>query len=161
MNHLVVMGVSGSGKSTVAEQTAQRLGWEYVDADAYHPPENVAKMRRGEPLDDDDRAGWLAALAALLAERSSSGTPVVLACSALKQIYRDRLAAGAPYRLVYLKGSRELLASRLAGRENHFMNPGLLDSQLATLEEPVDALVLDVARSPDALADEAAVWARA
>jgi gluconokinase len=160
MNHLVVMGVAGSGKSTVAELAALRLGWEYIDADAYHPPENVAKMRRGEPLDDTDRAGWLAALATLLAERAAGGVPIVLACSALKQTYRDRLARGAPFRLVYLRGSRELLAARLAGRQNHFMNPGLLDSQLATLEEPRDALVLDVARSPDALADEAAVWAR-
>jgi gluconokinase len=158
--HLLVMGVSGSGKSTVAEGAARQLGWDYVDADAYHPPENVAKMRRGEALNDTDRAGWLATLAALLAERAAAGTFVVLACSALKQAYRDRLAAGAPFRLVYLKGTRELLASRLAGRSGHFMNPGLLDSQLATLEEPRDALVLDVARSPEALADEAAAWAR-
>ncbi len=161
MSHLVVMGVAGSGKSTVAERAAGRLGWEYVDADDYHPPENVAKMRRGEALNDADRAGWLAALAALLADRASRGVHVVLACSALKQAYRDRLAQGAPFRLVYLKGTRELLASRLAGRRNHFMNPGLLDSQLATLEEPRDAMVLDVARSADALADEAAAWARA
>ncbi len=158
--HLVVMGVAGSGKSTVAELAAKKLGWEYVDADAYHPPENVAKMRRGEALNDADRAGWLAALADLLAERTADGRSVVLACSALKQTYRDRLAQGAPFRLAYLKGSRELLASRLAGRQNHFMNPGLLDSQLATLEEPSNALTLDVALSPEVLAEQTAVWAR-
>ena len=160
MMHLVVMGVAGSGKSTVAELAAKKLGWEYVDADAYHPPENVAKMRRGEALNDADRAGWLTALADLLAQRAAAGRPIVLACSALKQTYRDRLAAGAPFRLAYLKGSRELLASRLAGRQNHFMNPGLLDSQLATLEEPQNALTLDVELPPEALAEQTAVWAR-
>lgn len=158
--HLVVMGVAGSGKSTVAELAAKKLGWEYIDADAYHPPENVAKMRRGEALNDADRAGWLAALAGMLAERAAARVSVVLACSALKQTYRDRLAEGAPFRLVYLKGSRELLASRLAGRQNHFMNPDLLDSQLATLEEPQNALTLDVALSPEALAAQTAAWAR-
>jgi gluconokinase len=154
------MGVAGSGKSTVAELTAARLGWEYIDADTYHPPENVAKMRRGEALNDTDRAGWLAALADMLAERAARGVAVVLACSALKQAYRDRLTEGASYRLVYLRGTRELLAQRLGARSGHFMNPGLLDSQLATLEEPRNALVLDISGSPDVLADEAAAWAR-
>lgn len=160
MKHLVVMGVSGSGKSTVAESAARLLGWEYLDADAYHPAENVAKMRRGEALNDTDRAGWLTVLAALLADRASRGTPVVLACSALKQAYRDRLAQGAPFRLVYLRGSRELLAKRLGARTGHFMNPGLLDSQLATLEEPADALVLDISQASERLAEQAAAWAR-
>lgn len=129
---VVVMGVSGSGKTTVGAALAGALGLPFVDGDALHPAANVAKMAAGIPLDDADRAPWLDAVGAVLA-----AGPVVVACSALKRIYRDRLRAAAPaLELVFLDGSRELLASRMAARPGHFMPASLLDSQLATLERP-------------------------
>jgi gluconokinase len=141
---VVVMGVSGSGKSTVGAALADALGIPFVDGDALHPAANVAKMAAGIPLDDADRAPWLDAIGALLARG-----PVVVACSALKRAYRDRLRAAAPSLvLVFLDGSRELLADRMAARPGHFMPPALLDSQLATLERPAldeHALTADVA----------------
>ncbi len=146
---VVVMGVSGSGKSTVAEALALRLGARYVDADALHPPANVAKMVAGIPLDDDDRRPWLDAVGAVLAEGG-----VVVACSALKRAYRDRLRAASPdLVLVHLRGDPALLAARMRGR-NHFMPVTLLESQLATLEPPTadeHPIVLDIARTPDEL----------
>ena len=129
---VVVMGVSGSGKTTVGAALADALGLRFVDGDALHPAANVAKMAAGIPLDDADRAPWLDAVGAVLA-----AGPVVVACSALKRVYRDRLRAAAPdLDLVFLDGSRELLASRMAARPGHFMPASLLDSQLATLEPP-------------------------
>ena len=129
---VVVMGVSGSGKTTVGAALADALGLRFVDGDALHPAANVAKMAAGIPLDDADRAPWLDAVGAVLAAGS-----VVVACSALKRTYRDRLRAAAPdLELVFLDGSRELLASRMAARPGHFMPASLLDSQLATLEPP-------------------------
>ncbi len=129
---LVVMGVSGSGKTTVGAALADALGLPFVDGDELHPAANVAKMAAGIPLDDADRAPWLDAVGAVLA-----AGPVVAACSALKRAYRDRLRAAAPaLELVFLDGSRELLASRLVARPGHFMPASLLDSQLATLERP-------------------------
>ena len=129
---VVVMGVSGSGKTTVGAALADALGLRFVDGDALHPAANVAKMAAGIPLDDADRAPWLDAIGAVLA-----AGPVVVACSALKRSYRDRLRAAAPaMQLVFLEGSRELLASRMAARPGHFMPASLLDSQLATLEPP-------------------------
>ncbi|HEY4152825.1 MAG TPA: gluconokinase, partial [Pseudolysinimonas sp.] len=129
---IVVMGVSGSGKTTVGAALADALGVRFVDGDALHPAANVAKMAAGIPLEDADRAPWLDAIGAVLA----SG-PVVVACSALKRTYRDRLRAAAPMlELVFLDGSRELLASRMTARPGHFMPASLLDSQLATLERP-------------------------
>jgi carbohydrate kinase (thermoresistant glucokinase family) len=126
------MGVSGSGKTTVGAALADALGLRFVDGDALHPAANVAKMAAGIPLDDADRAPWLDAIGAVLATG-----PVVVACSALKRAYRDRLRAAAPeLQLVFLDGSRELLASRMAARPGHFMPASLLDSQLATLERP-------------------------
>jgi gluconokinase len=141
---IVVMGVSGCGKSTVAEAVARRTGAEYVDADAYHPKANVEKMSRGIALTDEDRAGWLDILAALLRERSASDRSVVLACSALKESYRQRLRVSSEVHFVHLKGSYEILLARMQARTNHFMKPEMLKSQFATLEEPADALTLDV-----------------
>ena len=153
----VVMGVSGSGKTTVGRLLAQELGWEFADADSFHSPENVEKMRRGVPLDDDDRRPWLEDLARLIGERLASGAPLVLACSALKQEYRALLQGrDERVKFVYLKGSRELIRSRLAGRRGHYMSPELLDSQFRALQEPSDALVLDVGRPATELAQEVA-----
>ena len=129
---VVVMGVSGSGKSTVGAALAHALGVRFVDGDALHPAGNVAKMAAGIPLDDADRAPWLDAIGTVLA-----AGPVVVACSALRRVYRDRLRAAAPsLELVFLDGNRELLASRMSVRPGHFMPASLLDSQLATLERP-------------------------
>lgn len=134
---LIVMGVSGSGKSTVGEALAQRLGWRYEDADAYHPKSNVAKMSAGQPLTDDDRWPWLQAIAAEIDRATADGGRLVFGCSALKRAYRDVLVHGRDdVRIVYLDGSRELIGARMAARKNHFMPAGLLDSQFATLERP-------------------------
>ncbi|MBI5160678.1 MAG: gluconokinase [Micrococcales bacterium] len=151
---VVVMGVSGSGKTTMGELLASRLGVPFVDGDDLHPAANVEKMRAGRPLTDDDRDPWLDAVGARLAEG-----PVVLACSALKRAYRDRLRAAAPaLRLIYLRGSAGLLRHRMEHRAGHYMPPRLLESQLATLEPPTEderPIVLDVAGNPDALASHA------
>jgi gluconokinase len=150
---VVVMGVTGAGKTTVGQRLAAALGAEFVDADDYHPPENVAKMRAGTPLDDADRGPWLARLNALLRERAARGAGVVLACSALKAAYRRTLLDALPdARLAFLRGSRELIAARLAARRGHYMNPALLDSQFAALEAPEDAIVVDAEGTPEALA---------
>ena len=150
---VVIMGVTGVGKTTVGRLIAQQWGARFVDADDYHPTENVAKMHAGIALDDDDRQPWLAALNAHLRAAERNGERVVLACSALKSSYRQRLREGiAELRFVHLIGARELIAGRLAGRTGHYMNPALLDSQLATLERPADALNLDAGRAPDELA---------
>lgn len=133
----VVMGVSGSGKTTVARDAAHQLGWRFQEGDALHPPENVAKMRSGQPLDDADRAPWLAAIAACIDAWRDAGERGIVTCSALKRAYRNVIIGPrADVRLVYLEGSRALLAERLAGRHGHFMPASLLDSQLATLEPP-------------------------
>jgi gluconokinase len=154
---VVVMGVAGSGKTTVGRLLAERLGGRFADADDYHPPANVAKMREGIALDDADRAPWLARLNALAADSAASKQSLVLACSALKVAYREQLAAGVPdMRFVFLDGPRELLAARLATRTGHYMNPALLDSQLATLERPDDAIVLSIEATPEELAARAA-----
>ncbi len=146
------MGVAGAGKTTVGRRLAASLGCEFIDADDYHPPANRQKMRAGEPLGDDDRWPWLARLNGLLRERAQRGAGAVLACSALKAGYREALARGVPEaRLVYLRGSQAVIGPRLAGRGGHFMNPALLDSQFAALEEPRDAIVVDVAATPEAL----------
>ena len=143
---IVVMGVSGAGKTEHGRALAAALGWDFADADDHHPADNVALMRAGTPLTDAHRAPWLAALRAEIERRLREDRPLVLACSALKQAYRDALWADRPrMRLVFLHGPRELLASRLAGRSGHFMPAALLDSQLATLETPADAVRIDIA----------------
>lgn len=147
---VIVMGVSGVGKTTVGERLAARLGWRFLDADAFHSPGSVAKMAAGIPLTDEDRAPWLARLRELLRGALESGEDLVLACSALKGAYRERLTVDAArQRWVYLHAPRELLAERLKARRGHYMPPALLDSQLAALEVPEDALSVDVSADPD------------
>jgi len=144
----IVMGVAGSGKSTVGKALAERLGWDFFDADDFHPPENIAKMAAGIPLDDSDRTPWLAALSEQLFATLAAGRHPVLACSALKESYRKQLLEGkSGVEVIYLKGSYELLWARLSSRQGHFMKPEMLKSQFGTLEEPQDALVLDVSMS--------------
>ncbi|MGH7988468.1 MAG: gluconokinase [Candidatus Binataceae bacterium] len=151
---IILMGVSGSGKTTVGRMLAQKLGWKFHDADELHPPANIEKMRRGVALTDSDREPWLEAVRALIA-RCLEGGGAVIACSALKQRYRECLMVDSTrVRLVFLKGSPGLIARRLAMRSGHFFDPRLLKSQFETLEEPTDALVVDVATPPDAIVTE-------
>jgi gluconokinase len=134
---LVVMGVSGSGKSTIGEGLAERLGWRYEDGDGFHPPGNVAKMSAGQPLTDEDRWPWLQAIADEIDRVCNAGQRAVIACSALKRAYRDILVHGRDdVRIIFLDGKQELIAARLAARKGHFMPPGLLESQFRTLEPP-------------------------
>jgi len=134
---IVVMGVSGSGKSTIAAALAARLGWAYEDADWFHPPSNIEKMHSGQALTDDDRWPWLQGIAAWIDATRKAGGRGVIACSALKRAYRDVLVNDRPdVRIVYLKGERELIARRFALRHGHFMPASLLESQFATLQEP-------------------------
>jgi gluconokinase len=133
---IVIMGVAGSGKTSVGEAMGHRLGVSFRDADEFHPPANIAKMSAGIPLDDDDRWPWLDAIGAAIREAAPAG--IVVACSALKRVYRDRIAAaaGRPVRFVFLDGPVATLRRRIGGRRGHFMPASLLDSQLATLERP-------------------------
>ena len=148
------MGVAGSGKTTVGEALAKRLGWRFYDADGFHPAENVAKMANGTPLTDSDRAPWLAALHGLIASSLKENRPGVLACSALKESYRGQLFAGLEdVLLVYLKGSYELIWSRLSLRQDHYMKPNMLKSQFEALEEPVDALAFDISLPVDEIVE--------
>jgi len=134
---LVVMGVSGSGKSTIADSLARRLAWTFEDGDRFHPARNVAKMSAGHPLTDDDRWPWLLAIAGEIDRVCMAGEHAVISCSALKRAYRDVLVHGrSDVRIVFLQGTQPLIAQRLAQRKDHFMPPGLLDSQFKTLEPP-------------------------
>lgn len=143
------MGVSGAGKTTVGRLLAQRLGWDFHDGDDFHPPANVAKMRSGTPLNDDDRRPWLLAIQQHMRASEAAGKSEVIACSALKDVYRQLLLVEEPWvRFVHLQGSSELLARRLNSRQGHFMPATLLESQLATLEAPTEALRVDVAPPP-------------
>ncbi|OIQ95553.1 thermoresistant gluconokinase [mine drainage metagenome] len=159
---VVVMGVSGCGKTTLGEALAWELGAPFVEGDAFHPSANVAKMASGRPLEDSDRAGWLEALARRLAIGRERGEPVVLACSALKRRYRDVLRSGDPaLRLVFLHGQRELIAARLHTRAGHFMPPSLLESQFRDLEIPSadeDCLACDPAEPTGELVRRAVQW---
>lgn len=158
MTIAVVMGVSGSGKTTIARGVAQREGWQLVEGDNFHPPENVAKMHAGTPLSDGDRWPWLRAVAREIDAMRERGEQAVVACSALKHAYRDILIGGrTDVVLVYLQGSKELIEARLAARKGHFMPSALLDSQFATLEEPDQdehPIVVSIGPSPDAIIDE-------
>ncbi len=151
---IIVMGVSGCGKSSIGERLAAHLGLPYVEGDSLHPAENIAKMSQGIPLDDGDRWPWLEIIGKRLAEADDAG--IVISCSALKRIYRDQLrqAAGRPLVFVYLKGSRDILLQRMTERPGHFFKASLLDSQLATLESPEGerlVVTVDVAPSPDVI----------
>jgi gluconokinase len=150
---IVLMGPAGAGKSTVGTALAARLGWTFVDADDFHPPANVAKIQRGDPLDDRDRSGWLDALHAVVARAIDRRQPLVLACSALAGRHRRRLAGELRrVRFVYLKTTPDILLARLGNRQGHFAKTNLLDSQLATLEEPGDdALTVDAAADVDTI----------
>lgn len=149
------MGVSGVGKTTVGRLLADALDAEFAEGDAYHPPENVAKMQSGIPLEDTDRWPWLAALSREIGQWLDAGQTVVLACSALKQSYRDILHGGrAGVRFVYLRGDAVLIRARLDERRGHYMPASLLESQFGTLEEPRDAICIDVAAAPEAIAAE-------
>jgi gluconokinase len=139
---VLVMGVAGVGKTTIGEALAQALGARFIDADDYHPPANVAKMKAGIPLQDADRWPWLARLNEELKRHRNA----VLACSALREAYRDRLGSGVPeFKVVYLHGTAELIRERMKTRQHRYMPAALLDSQLATLEPPADAIAVDVA----------------
>jgi len=152
---IVIMGVSGSGKTEIGSRLAERLAWAFRDADEFHPAENIAKMRAGVPLVDADREPWLAALAAVLDRAVTEGPPLVLACSALKRGHRTRLGLPrSPTRLVHLDGPPEVIRKRIEQRAGHFMPATLLDSQLAALERPgpdENAIVVDVSSEPDAI----------
>ncbi|MCA4132310.1 gluconokinase [Arthrobacter sp. M4] len=153
---LVIMGVSGSGKSTVAGVLAGRLGWELAEGDDLHPESNVAKMQSGQPLTDDDRWPWLERVADWIREHTASGTPGIITCSALKKRYRDVLR-GEGVVFVFLQGSKEHISGRLASRHGHFMPPALLESQFEALEEPTEDenfISLSVAASPSEEAQE-------
>ncbi len=149
---IVLMGVAGCGKSTTGAALSKALGWPFRDADSFHPPANIAKMSQGLPLNDDDRAPWLAAIARWIDERCALSEPGVVSCSALKRDYRQRIiGARRGVRLVYLKGDMVLIGRRLRARKHHFMPAALLESQFATLEEPradERPLIVSVAMSP-------------
>jgi gluconokinase len=149
---IILMGVSGSGKTTIGKLLAQRLGWTFYDGDDFHPPANVEKMRNGIPLTDADRESWLSALQQLIDSLLQNGRSAVLACSALKQNYRTRLQRNEnEVRFVYLKGDPDLIRQRLTNRHGHFMPTDLLASQFVTLEEPQEVLTIDIAQSPEAI----------
>lgn len=161
----MVTGVSGSGKTTVGEALAERLGWEFLEGDDFHPEANVEKMRRGEALDDADRDPWLDRLHAAIVERVAAGKPAVLASSALKRRYRERLREGldpGAVRFVHLDVDRATLERRLRERRGHYMPPSLLDSQLADLEPPAadEALVVDATRPVDQVVEAIVAEAR-
>jgi gluconokinase len=142
---ILIMGVSGSGKSTLGKALAQTLDWDFFDADDFHSVENIAKMAAGIPLSDEDRAPWLAALNRRLISTLAVDRHPVLACSALKQIYRQHLLDGTHgIVIIYLKGTYDIIWPRIAAREGHYMKSNMLQSQFDTLEEPQEALVLDV-----------------
>lgn len=147
---VVLMGVCGCGKTTIGRLLSQQTGWPFYDGDDFHPQANVEKMARGEALDDADRHPWLALLAAKMDNWLAAGS-AILACSALREAYRRILVGGRPQvRIVYLKASKELIRQRLADRVHRYMPPTLLDSQFATLEEPTDAVVVEVLTTPAA-----------
>lgn len=149
---ILVMGVAGCGKTTIGRRLADELGWSYHEADDFHSAANKEKMGRGIPLNDDDRAPWLAAIREAMEACRQRGKCAIFTCSALKEKYRQVLLGGlAGVALVHLNGSRDLLAQRISGRQGHYMKPGMLDSQLAILEAPPDALTVSIDQTPEAI----------
>ena len=146
---MIVMGVVGAGKTTVGKLLAEQLGWEFADADDFHHARNVEKIRNGMPLGDEDRAPWLDRLRQAIQDWIAARQNVVLACSALKHKYRQELSVGPEVRFVYLKGDAGIIADRLRARHGHFAGEQILDSQLADLEEPEGAVVVDIRQTPD------------
>ncbi|HEU5237985.1 MAG TPA: gluconokinase [Pyrinomonadaceae bacterium] len=150
---IVLMGVTGSGKTTIGRKLAESLGWKYFDADDFHSTANVGKMRSGVPLTDEDRKPWLESLRRLIQNSLANNEPAILACSALKQSYREVLLVDDRVKFVYLKGDYNLIKKRLTARSNHYMNPSLLDSQFQTLEEPEGVLKVEIQHSPDEIVE--------
>jgi gluconokinase len=151
---VAIMGVTGSGKTTEGSLLAKRLGWEYIDADDFHSATNKDKMHRGIPLTDADRMSWLEAIHEKLEQADREHRNLVLGCSALKQAYREKLFRSLDVRLVYLKGDYQLIAQRLRARKGHFADEHILAAQFADLEEPSDALVVDIHGEPEQIVDE-------
>jgi gluconokinase len=151
---VIIMGATGAGKTTIGTMLAAQLNWQFADADAFHPPANIEKMSKGIPLNDADRAPWLAAMRKAILEWIAAGNNVVLACSALKRAYREELRASPEVKIVYLKGNYELLAERIRHRHGHFAGEGILAGQFADLEEPEDAITVDAAKSPEEIVAE-------
>lgn len=160
--HVIVMGVSGSGKSTIAEGIADRTGWTFAEADEFHPKANIAKMEAGTPLTDEDRWPWLEALGGWMREQSAAGASTVITCSALRRTYRDVLRTGLDsLDFIHLDGPADVIRERMGSRKGHFMPPELLQSQLDTLEAleaDESGVVLDIRGTPDELVDKAVAW---
>jgi gluconokinase len=150
----IVMGVTGSGKTTVGRLLAAQLGWEFADADDFHPQANVDKMERGIPLNDEDRGPWLERLRVQITNWIANSRNAVLACSALKRSYRQELSVGPEVRFVYLKGSPELIAQRLRLRLGHFADEKILGRQFADLEEPEAGIIVDISQTPEKIVAE-------
>ena len=151
---VIITGTTGSGKTTIGTLLARRLAWEFADADEFHPPANIAKMSRGIPLTDEDRAPWLGLLRDKISEWLDAGRDTILACSALKQRYREKLVTGPKVRLVYLKGGYALFAQRVNSRKGHFAKEDILAGQFRDLEEPTDAVTVDAGLAPAAIVSE-------
>jgi gluconokinase len=150
----IIMGTTGAGKTTIGTMLAAQLNWQFADADTFHPAANIEKMSRGIPLDDADRAPWLAAMRKAILEWIAAGKNVVLACSALKRAYRDELRPSPEVKIIYLKGDYALFAERIHHRHGHFAGEQILAGQFADLEEPEDAITIDAAKSPDEIVAE-------
>ncbi len=141
---LIIMGVAGSGKTSVGKMLSEKLGWKYYEGDNYHPKENVEKMSHGIPLNDEDRIPWLLKLRTIIEDALSNGESIILSSSALKEAYRKILKVNDQVKFIYLKGSYELIEARMKMRKDHFMKPGMLKSQFEALEEPADAIAIDI-----------------
>jgi carbohydrate kinase (thermoresistant glucokinase family) len=150
---IVVMGICSCGKTLIGQMLAVRLGFDFYDADDFHPQSNIEKMKSKIPLDDDDRLPWLEAMAQQMPAWEQKGG-AILACSALKQSYRDVLRAGGEVKFVFLKGAKDIILERMKNRKEHFMPTSLIDSQLETLEEPKDSVTVDIAKTPEEIVDE-------
>jgi gluconokinase len=151
---VIIMGATGAGKTTIGTMLAAQLNWQFADADTFHPPANIEKMSKGIPLNDADRAPWLAAMRKAVLEWIAADNNVVLACSALKRAYREELRASPEVKIVYLKGTYTLFAERIRHRHGHFAGEGILAGQFADLEEPEDAITVDAAKSPEEIIAE-------